>query len=287
MKVEVWKSERTGEFFESEVAYEAHMASFLDADAKELVALDKRERLRLLQEHPFTYASSVDNLFERIIEGYPAVAKLMVELALLHPSAAQRKLVKVQRPETEGHDEMVLGPIGDVLVEFGGALCDTTLGFHGKRTFVYEGPDSEGLVDEMVKAFPKLRAGLGLGEGEARVSSSDGLSFATSFVCVLLRDVPVLDTLHSEYAQAWSKEGEALECEQVEVYNRLSRNDSAIPGIADEIRNLSAQIDQLLGWRERKTYQLLAAKERLLMEAAEAVPRLRYLKALRKTLCLQ
>jgi hypothetical protein len=290
MKVEVWKSEHTGELFEDEADFIAHLNGLRAAEASELArrleSLVSPERLKALQDQPFLHATSMDDLFARIIDCYPMVARLMVELELLHPSADLRRLVRIQEPASEGDERIVLGPIGDVLAEFGGDLPDTTLGFCAKRAFVFEGPDSEGLVDEMVKAFPKLRAGCGLGEGEARVSFGDGIAYATSFLCIRLDDTPVLKALYDEYSDAWKCEGEALDGEHKELFETLLANDTTYQTIAGELRSLSTLIDQLQNWREGRVYALLGAKDRVKYEAVESIPRLKFLETMRKTVCL-
>ena len=290
MKVEVWKSELTGELFESEEAYEAHLSALRAHDATDrasrLEHMPARERLLALQDQPFLNATSMDDLFARIVDCYPAVVKLMVELGLLHPSAVLRRLVRIQEPASEGDESIVLGPIGDVLNEFGGTLPGTTLAFCARRVFVFEGPDSEGLVDEMVKAFPKLRAGCGLGEGEARVSFADSIAHATSFLCIRLDDTPVLQALYAEYGDARKREGEALDREHTQVFERLLASDDTYQTIAGELRSLSTLIEQLQNWRERRVYALLGAKDRVKYEALAAIPRLNFLETMRKTLCL-
>lgn len=283
MEITAWKCEQTGRIFEVQTEYDAHIASLTAEKVKVAGMPALLAKLQELQRAPFENALSMEDLAKRIVEAYPEVVRILVELGKLKPIALERRLVAI-----EDLSGLAFGNIpGSYATETG--LPPDTKVVGGDVSFVYEGHNFNGIFFEAVRAFPQLVCGaedvLAMSYSpDGQVALENGRYSMLADICVMVDAVPSLKRAYDEFRTFSPQELDSLHREEAAVLRRLWAADV-------EFKEAKAAIVALEGDIAERTLQLnslqqkqVAVQTRLQGKALDEVPRLKYYYVLRTKL---
>ncbi|KWU26404.1 hypothetical protein [Burkholderia cenocepacia] len=258
MKIEAWKCESTGRVFEREEEFDEHTRRLQQTQLKDERRRELQERLRLLRAEPFVQADSVGNLFDRLLDVYPQVVDILVELGEMSP---RHRLVDIRRPEPVG-----VTRIDSVLVRHLG-LPEETFGVNGNVVFVYEGDCFDAVRNEAFKAFPALCCGhpevtQTLGVGQAP-EVSNGQCVQTCYVSVVLDEIPKLKELFRTFTSFEHSKLPALQAQEAEIFQTLLSKDQDYWNADAEIERLNVKSATIAGLRVGQLRLKDAARSRV------------------------
>jgi len=139
MQIQVWKCAETGEIFEVESDYLAHVARLQAERSRE----DKQHRVAQLRKHVFDSARSMGSLMHHIISNYEEMVSLLVDIGELGTESLQRRLVEVRQLEHLNFVDKTPGSREEAVIS-------------GSVMFVYAGECLEDDIEDVFTVFPAL-----------------------------------------------------------------------------------------------------------------------------------
>lgn len=279
MEIKAWKCEKTGKLFETELAFNEHKQVLARAEQVEQARAELEARLAGLRRAPFEQATSVTELFERLVGSYSQVVELMVKLGQATESALAHRLtaVRVEVLEFTSLDRNITQAA---------KMPSDAEGIVGDVYFDYLGPIAADYV-EATAAFPLLNAGFTpwmVATSGDSIDSDRGHRQCPRRVNLVLEHMPHLAAAHLEYETIADQELDELLDQQKGLIARFEVTDPEYLQARQSQGDVVDQLLQLEATKKMLDARVQNASGRTRSDAIQAIPRLQRFFGLAKLL---